>query len=74
MACKIHGNPISIVCPCGGRGKDLRITSAYQGKIMIRCARCGHNRTLRFTELIEEPVPCDEAVELAALRRWGKGD
>jgi hypothetical protein len=51
-----HGTKIDIVCPCGGRGADLRITSAWKGKLTIRCSRCEHNRTLRLAGIVPDNV------------------
>jgi hypothetical protein len=37
-----------IVCTCGGIDDDLRILSAYGGKLAIRCRKCGRTQTLRL--------------------------
>jgi hypothetical protein len=45
---KLNEINTNIVCPCGGADDDLRILSAYGGKLMIRCRKREHTRKLRL--------------------------
>ena len=69
---------IEIACPCGGHGDDLRITSAWKGKLLIRCRACGHNRTLHLKEIIPPNFTVMDNMTdtfnqlFAAVRGWQK--
>jgi hypothetical protein len=47
----IHGiKPDGITCPCGASGDDVRIISAFNGKLQLRCRRCNCRGTVHIAE------------------------
>jgi hypothetical protein len=47
----IHGiKPDNLTCQCGANGDDLRIISAFNGKLTIRCRKCKRSATVHLCE------------------------